>query len=67
MGILAAATALHIPTVMVCGQADIRSETEFKKVYALTELEGDIEKCIATPAPLLVKIGQQISKELLLN
>ena len=63
MGVLAAATARHIPTVMVCGQADIRGETEFKKVYALTEIERDIEKCIATPAPLLVKIGQQIAKE----
>jgi glycerate kinase len=67
MGVLAAATALHIPTVMVCGQADISGKTEFKKVYALTEIEGDIEKCIATPAPLLVKVGQQIAKELLLN
>ncbi len=67
MGVLAAATALDISTVMVCGQADISGATNFKKVYALTEIEGDIEKCIATPATLLVKIGQQIAKELLLN
>jgi glycerate kinase len=67
MGVLAAATALDISTFMVCGQADISGATNFKKVYALTEIEGDIEKCIATPAPLLVKIGQQIAKELLLN
>lgn len=67
MGVLAAASTLNIPTIMVCGQAAVGEETEFKKVYALTELEEDIEKCIALPAPLLVQIGAQIAKELLLS
>jgi hypothetical protein len=36
-------------------------ETEFKKVYALTDIESDVEKCIDNPAPMLQKIGVLIA------
>jgi glycerate kinase len=65
MGVLAAAGA--VPTFMVCGQADLSAKTEFKEVYALTDIEADIQKCIADPAPLLVRVGQAIAKNFLLN
>ena len=61
MGVLKAAQSLGIPVMMVCGQADISGETEFKKVYALTDIESDVQKCIDSPAPLLNKIGVLIA------
>jgi glycerate kinase len=61
MGVLKAAQSLGIPVMMVCGQADISGETEFKKVYALTDIESDVEKCIDNPAPMLQKIGVLIA------
>jgi glycerate kinase len=61
MGVLRAAQSLGIPVMMVCGQADIGGETEFKKVYALTKIESDVEKCIDNPAPILQKIGVLIA------
>jgi glycerate kinase len=64
MGVLKAAQSLGIPVMMVCGQADISGETEFKKVYALTDIESDVQKCIDSPAPLLMKIGTIIAQQL---
>jgi len=31
--------------------------------YALTELEPDVERCIAEPKPLLERIGERIARE----
>jgi len=67
MGVHAAASSLHIPSVMVCGQAEIKDQTLFSKVYALTDYESDLEKCIAEPAPVLKEIGRAIAQALLLN
>jgi glycerate kinase len=64
MGVLKAAQSLDIPVMMVCGQADISGETEFKKVYALTDIESDVQKCIDSPAPLLMKTGAIIAQQL---
>jgi glycerate kinase len=64
MGVLKAAQSLGIPVMMVCGQADISSETEFIKVYALTDIESDVQKCIDSPAPLLMKTGAIIAQQL---
>jgi len=64
MGVLKAAQSLGIPVMMVCGQADISSETEFIKVYALTDIESDVQKCIDSPGPLLMKIGTIIAQQL---
>jgi len=61
MGVLKAAQSLDIPVMMVCGQAEISSKTEFKKVYALTDIESDVQKCIDSPAPILQKIGVLIA------
>ena len=64
MGVLKAAQSLGIPVMMVCGQTEISGETEFKKVYALTDVESDVQKCIDSPAPLLMKIGAIIAQQL---
>ena len=64
MGVLKAAQSLGIPVMMVCGQADISGETEFKKVFALTDIESDVQKCIDNPGPLLQKIGALIAKDI---
>lgn len=61
MGVLKTAQSLGIPVMMVCGQADFSGETEFKKVYALSDIEADVQKCIENPAPLLTKIGVLIA------
>jgi len=64
MGVLKAAQSLVVPVMMVCGQAEISSETEFIKVYALTDIESDVQNCIDSPAPLLMKIGAIIAQQL---
>jgi len=64
MGVLKAAQSLGIPVMMVCGQTEISGETEFIKVYALTDIESDVQKCIDSPAPLLMKTGAIIAQQL---
>jgi len=64
MGVLKAAQSLGIPVMMVCGHTEVSGETEFKKVYALTDIESDVQKCIESPAPLLMKIGAIIAQQL---
>ena len=70
-GVAAAAVAARIPVVAVCGRNQLDTESlrsaGIIAAYALTDLEPDVQKCIADPAPLLVRLGEQIATDLLSN
>jgi glycerate kinase len=68
-GVAAAAVAAAIPVVAVCGRNRLDTESlrsaGIIAAYALTDLEPDVQKCIADPAPLLVRLGERIATDLL--
>jgi len=63
-GILQRAERLSIPTLLVCGSADLQHGSHFQEIYTLTSLEADIEKCISNPAPLVKQLGAQIASHI---
>ncbi|TDD54477.1 glycerate kinase [Kribbella antibiotica] len=64
-GIAAAASA--VPVVAVCGVNNLDpaglATIGVQAAYALTDLEPDVERCIADPIPLLVKLAEQLASE----
>ncbi|WP_329004934.1 glycerate kinase [Kribbella sp. NBC_00709] len=56
-----------IPVVVVCGvnrlEAHQLQEAGVRAAYALTDLEPDVQRCIAEPAPLLEQLGERIAVE----
>ena len=66
-GVAAAAVAAAIPVVAVCGRNQLDTESlrsaGIIAAYALTDLEPDVQKCIADPAPLLVRLGELIATD----
>jgi glycerate kinase len=59
--------AAAIPVVAVCGRNLLETESlrsaGIIAAYALTDLEPDVQKCIAEAAPLLVRLGEQIATD----
>lgn len=68
MGVARAAARSGIPVIAVCGRSTLSpeqlSESGFESVHALTELESNVEKCIAEAGPLLEELGKQIGVRL---
>ncbi len=66
-GVAAAAKAAGVPVVAVCGRnqltADALHEAGIAAAYALTDIEPDVERCIAEPTPLLVRLGELIATD----
>jgi glycerate kinase len=64
-GVAAAAKRAGVPVVAVCGSnrldAERLREAGIAAAYALTDLEPDVRKCIADPAPLLRRLGERIA------
>ena len=62
-----AAKAAGIPVVAVCGINQLEpnqlQEAGVRAAYALTELEPDVQRCIAEPKPLLEQLGERIAVE----
>lgn len=63
-GVAAAAGAAGVPVVAVCGtnrldDAQLRA-AGIGTAYALTDLEPDVQRCIAEPGPLLRRLGEQV-------
>ncbi|BAS15894.1 glycerate kinase [Arthrobacter sp. Hiyo8] len=54
--------------IAVCGRSTLSpeqlSESGFESVHALTELESNVEKCIAEAGPLLEELGKHIGVRL---
>ncbi|MDQ0119702.1 glycerate kinase [Pseudarthrobacter sp902506025] len=68
MGVARAAAAQGIPVIAVCGRTTLEhsqaAAAGFEGVYALTELETDVNRCISEAGELLEQLGTQISKRL---
>ncbi|MDP9905800.1 glycerate kinase [Arthrobacter bambusae] len=68
MGVARAAARSGIPVIAVCGRSTLSpeqlSESGFESVHALTELESNVEKCIAEAGPLLEELGKHIGVRL---
>ena len=66
-GVAAAARAAGVRCVAVCGQnqlaAEALAEVGISQVYALTDVEPDVRRCIARPGPLLERLGERIATE----
>jgi glycerate kinase len=71
MGVARAAAALRIPVIAVCGRTTLgagqAAAAGFEDIYALTELESNVDRCIAEAAQLLEQLGTQISGRLAAN
>jgi glycerate kinase len=66
-GVAAAANAVGIPVVAVCGSnrldPDRLRQAGVAAAYALTDLEADVRRCIAEPVPLLRQLGERIASD----
>ncbi|MGF9650473.1 glycerate kinase [Pseudarthrobacter oxydans] len=71
MGVARAAAAQGVPVITVCGRTtlgpDQAAAAGFEDIYALTELESNVDRCIAEAAQLLEQLGTQISGRLAAN
>ncbi|WP_433005084.1 glycerate kinase [Kribbella sp. CA-294648] len=67
-GVAAAARAAGVPVVAVCGTNRLEPEqlrsAGIGAAYALTDVEPDVRRCIADPAPLLRELGERIAADL---
>lgn len=68
VGVARAARRAGVPAVAVCGRSVLSPEqissSGFLAVHALTELESNVDTCIAEAAPLLERLGQQLGEQL---
>ena len=68
MGVARAAAAAGVPVIAVCGRTTLARgqlvEAGFEDVYALTQLESNVDRCIAEAAGLLEQLGTQIGGRL---
>ena len=64
---VARATAPQTPVIAVCGINSLTSDqlrnAGISQVYALTDIEPDLDRCRANPGPLLEIIGAQIATD----
>jgi glycerate kinase len=71
MGVARAAAAAGVPVMAVCGRTTLGrqelADAGFEDVYALTELEGSMDTCIAEAARLLEQLGTQLGGRLAAN
>ncbi|WP_246180110.1 glycerate kinase [Kocuria coralli] len=68
-GVARMARELGKPVVAVCGRNDLEEhqvrQLGFERVFAMTEVEPDVSRCITEPFPILERIGAGIGQYLL--
>ncbi|MDX3612883.1 glycerate kinase [Streptomyces europaeiscabiei] len=68
-GVAAAARAVGKEVVAVCGRLALQPEAlgraGFRRVYPLTDVEPDVERCIADPGPILEQAAERIGRDFL--
>ncbi|XAS67051.1 glycerate kinase [Micrococcaceae bacterium Sec5.7] len=68
MGVARAASHAGVPVIAVCGRTTLSqeqlAEAGFAQVYALTDLEANVDICIAEAGPLLEQLGKHIGVQL---
>ena len=71
LGVARAAAAQGVPVIAVCGRSTLTqgeaNAAGFEDVYALTELESNVDRCIAGAAQLLEQLGTRIGGRLAAN
>lgn len=71
MGVARASAAQGVPVIVVCGRNTLAqgqaTAAGFEDVYALTELESNVNRCMAEAGQLLEQLGTQISGRLAAN
>lgn len=64
LGVARAAAAAGVPVIAVCGRSSLsrkqQEESGFQGVHALTDLEDDVEICIAEAGRLLEHVGHNL-------
>lgn len=67
-GVAAAARARGIEVLAVCGRLALTTEAlqeaGIRRAYALTDLEPDVERCIAEAGPLLERLAARLAQDL---
>jgi len=67
VGVAAAAAMAGVPVVAVCGVNHLGpsrlAAAGIRRAYALTDLEPDVHRCIADPAPLLERLGELLAAD----
>ncbi|MET9532711.1 MULTISPECIES: glycerate kinase [unclassified Streptomyces] len=70
-GVAAAARAAGKEVVAVCGRltlpAEVLGRAGIRRAYALTDLEPDVERCIANAGPLLEQAAENIARDFLVR
>ncbi|MFD6415667.1 glycerate kinase [Streptomyces sp. NPDC060194] len=68
-GVAAAARARGIDVIAVCGRlalpAEALGKAGIRRAYALTDIEPDVQKCIADAGPLLERLAENIARDFL--
>ncbi|WUI95060.1 glycerate kinase [Streptomyces sp. NBC_00391] len=68
-GVAAAARAAGKEVVAVCGRLALRPEAlgraGIRRAYPLTDVEPDVERCIADPGPILERVAERIARDFL--
>ncbi|MEV5882061.1 glycerate kinase [Streptomyces sp. NPDC052020] len=68
-GVAAAARTAGKEVVAVCGRLALPAETlgraGIRRAYPLTEIEPDVEKCIAEAGPILERVAENIARDFL--
>lgn len=68
LGVARAAARAGVPVIAVCGRTTLGpeqlAESGFREVHALTELESNVDTCIAQAAALLERLGRKIGLRL---
>ncbi len=66
-GVAAAARAAGVAVVAVCGQRELDDAqlagAGISQAYALTDIEADVQRCLAEPGPLLEQLAARIAAE----
>ncbi|HYT25480.1 MAG TPA: glycerate kinase [Actinomycetota bacterium] len=66
VGVAAAATAQGVPVVALGGVVEVSARelraAGFEEAHGLTELEPDVERCIAEAAPLLERLAERVGR-----
>ena len=68
LGVANAAATAHVRAIAVCGRTVLTPEqlvaAGFERTFALTDLEPDVQQCIANAGPLLQQVGRDIAAHL---
>lgn len=71
VGVAGRARAAGVATVAVCGRRAISDaqlhDAGIAASYALLDVEPDVARCLAEPAPLLEQVGERIARDHLLR